>query len=207
MTVGLTGGSGTGKSSAARIFAEKNFVVIDFDKLSRKVCEKGSACLSELCGYFGNSIMADDGSLIRKKLGEIVFSDSAKLGILNKITHKYILEEAEKIMAENRDKKILLDAPLLFEAELDKKCDFVVSVTAPADKRARRIERRDGISAESAKKRIQSQKSDEYYTSRSDFVIRNDGDISQLERRTYEIIDEIIRENRKRGKTNNYDIY
>lgn len=200
MTVGLTGGSGTGKSSAARLFAKKNFIVIDFDKLSRKVCEKGSACLSELRAFFGDDIIADDGSLIRKKLGEIVFSDSEKLGILNEITHKYILEEAERTMAKNRGKNILLDAPLLFEAELDKKCDFVVCVTAPSDKRAQRIEKRDKISAESAKKRIYSQKSDEYYTSRSDFVIRNDGDISQFEKRTYEIIGEIIKEKSETGQ-------
>ena len=95
MIIGLTGSSGSGKSVAAKFFAQKDFFVIDFDEISREICNKGEPCLNELTEQFGCDIIDSDGNLLRKKLGNIVFADSEKLKILNRITHKYILQKAD----------------------------------------------------------------------------------------------------------------
>ncbi len=176
MIIGITGGSGTGKSLASEFFKENGFLVIDFDKISRDVSKKGSDSLRELHLVFGDAILNPDGTLSRKKLGEIVFSDKEKLAILNEITHKYIIKEAIKIKETTDAKNIIYDAPLLFEAGLDRECDFVISVLADKEKRIERIMKRDSISMEYAKRRIESQKCDEFYIEKSDFSVYNNGD-------------------------------
>ena len=102
MIIGLTGGSGCGKSSASRFFEEKGFVIIDFDALSKKVSTKGSKCLDEIRQVFGDDVFAPDGTLMRRTLGDIVFSDKKKLSILTSITHKYILKECDILLEEDK---------------------------------------------------------------------------------------------------------
>ena len=146
MIIGLTGGSGVGKSCASEVFEAEGFLIIDFDKISRDVTSAGSECLAELTQFFGDSILNADQSLNRRLLGEIVFSDKEKLSALNRITHKHILKKSDEITNANKDKNIIFDAPLLFEAGLEKKCDYVVSVLADIQNRIERICRRDSIS-------------------------------------------------------------
>ena len=100
MIIGLTGGSGCGKSCGARVFAKAGFVVLDFDKIAREVCSAGSECLEEIKIHFGNEIILPDGSLNRQALGAIVFADEKLLSILTKITHKYILKETDALIEE-----------------------------------------------------------------------------------------------------------
>ena len=173
MVVGLTGGTGAGKSTVAALFAENGWTVVDFDRISREVCGAGSACLVELTTAFGQEILLPDGSLDRKKLGAMVFGDAARLCILNEITHKYIIEAARQRLADGGN--ILLDAPLLFEAGLDAWCDKIVCVTADDAVRAARIMARDGISREAAAARIGSQRTQAELIQKSDMVIENNG--------------------------------
>ncbi len=180
MIIGLTGGSGCGKSLASQFFEEKGFVIIDFDALSREVTSGGSECLDEIRKEFGDDVIAPDGTLMRRKLGDIVFSDQKKLSTLNSITHKYILAEANKLVEENKYKNIIFDAPLLFEAGLHDKCDYTIAICAEKDVRINRIANRDNISTESAKKRIESQKDDSFYIEKSNFSVRNDKDDKNL---------------------------
>ena len=173
MIIGMTGGSGTGKTKASEFFDKKGYIVIDCDKLSRKVCEKGTPCLAELKDFFGEKIIAPDGTLMRRELGRIVFNDKSSLDRLNEITHKYITQELECIIKANGGRDILIDAPLLFEAGLEKICDKTLCILADRDVRIRRIMKRDSISCDDAKDRISSQKDDEYYISRCDCAVYN----------------------------------
>jgi len=180
MIIGLTGGSGTGKSSASRFFEKNGFIIIDFDALSKKVSTKGSKCLDEIREVFGDEVFAPDGTLMRRTLGDIVFSDKKKLSILTSVTHKYILKECDILLKEYEGKNIIFDAPLLFEADLHKKCDYTIAICADEDIRTERIALRDGISKESAKKRIESQKDDNFYIEKSDFTVYNNEGIDSL---------------------------
>ena len=180
MIIGLTGKTGSGKSTAARIFEEDGFFVLDFDRISRDTTKKGSPCLDELVNCFGKEIITSDGELDRKLLGQIVFSDSQKLARLNEVSHKYILEESEKIMDAHKGKNLILDAPLLFEAGLEKRCDFVVGVIAPIDERVKRICKRDGIDKSLAMKRINNQKPDSFFRKNCDFIIENNKDTEHM---------------------------
>lgn len=181
MIIGLTGGSGVGKSCASEVFEAEGFLIIDFDKISRDVTSAGSECLAELTQFFGDSILNADQSLNRRLLGEIVFSDKEKLSALNRITHKHILKKSDEITNANKDKNIIFDAPLLFEAGLEKKCDYVVSVLADIQNRIERICRRDSISEDIARNRIRSQHDDDYYINKSDFCVYNNSNIENLE--------------------------
>lgn len=186
MIIGLTGGSGTGKSSACAFFEKKGFLILDLDKVSRKVCRKGEKCLDEIAEYFGTDILDQNGELIRRKLGDIVFSDRKKLEMLNKITHKYLIEETEKFISENKDKNIVLDAAVLFESGADSLCTHTLCVLSSVENRLRRITERDNISEESAKNRISSQPDDGFYISRCDAAVHNDSDIDGLYRQLEE---------------------
>lgn len=190
MIIGLTGSSGSGKSVAANFFSNRGFYIMDFDKIARDVCAPGTPCLAELAENFGSGIIAADGSLMRKALGDMVFSDAKKLETLNATTRKYILAEAKKRRAEceSQGKDAVYDAPLLFEAGLDKECDFVIAIVADRQTRIERIMARDGISLDTACGRLDSQHPNDYYERRSDFCVHNDDTENEL----YAKLDDIL---------------
>ncbi len=174
--IGLTGQSGAGKTTVSRVFSQNGFAVIDADIISREVTEKGQPCLTELSEAFGSDIINSDGTLNRKRLGSIVFSDREKLRQLNGIIYPYIIyriiSRIDELSEEGRE-LILLDAPTLFEANADDLCDLIISVTADESIRMSRIIARDNITPEAAKKRFESQYSEHFFVNHSDFVIIN----------------------------------
>lgn len=174
--VGLTGGSGVGKSVAAAEMAKFGFEIIDCDAISREICEAGSPCLAQIAEVFGSEMLQADGSLNRRALGEVVFADEAELEKLNAIVHPLITAEVKRRLEESKEEYLLIDAPLLIEAGLDTLCDTVVAVVAPGEDRVERILKRDGVSETVARGRLASQREDEFYLGRADFVILNDGD-------------------------------
>ncbi len=183
--IGLSGGSGSGKTTAAAVMASLGAAVIDTDRVYRDLCVPGSPCLSELAGVFGKEILLPDGALDRKKLGALVFSDAAARLRLNAITHAYIAEKTKRLIKEydaSGMEAVVIDAPLLFESGFDAFCDITVGVTAPLDVRMARIIARDGLTAEEAEKRIASQLSDEELSRRCDFIIENRGTNEELVR-------------------------
>lgn len=194
MIIGLTGGSGSGKSCAAGYFEKKGFLILDFDQISRDVAMPGSDCVKEIEKVFGSNLTSDSGELNRRALGEIVFADEKKLEILNKITHKYILKKADSIIEENQDRDMIFDAPLLFQAGLDKKCDYVISILADRHLRIRRICQRDAISPETAQNRLSRQPSDEFYLAKSDLCVYNNNGIPQLEKELHQFLRSITDE-------------
>lgn len=178
IVVGLTGQTGAGKSTVSRIFAENGFMVINADFVARQVMDKGSPCLAEVVETFGMDILESDGSLDRKKLAGMVFTDKTKLETLNTITYPYITREILQqinIFSGMGKSFILLDAPTLFESRADDFCEIVISVLAEKEIRKQRIISRDNLTPEQAQNRMNSQLSEEYFISRSDYTINNNG--------------------------------
>lgn len=181
--VGLTGQTGAGKSTVSKIFASNGFAVINADIVARQVVEKGSKCLAEIEEFFGTDVIDGDGNLDRKKLAGIVFSDKAKLETLNTITYPYITGEILRQINEfvEHDRKlILLDAPTLFESRADDFCEIIISVLADADIREKRIIQRDGLTSEQARKRMESQLDEEFFSTHSDYIIHNNSNIETV---------------------------
>ena len=192
-TVGLTGQSGAGKTMVSEIFAQRGFGVINCDQVARDVTAPMCECIFDLYQYFPECIDKKTMTLDRRALGKIVFADREKLELLNHTIFRYIRKEINWRIANMAPdlKYILLDAPTLFEAGMDERCDFVVSVTAAEEIRLRRVMERDGLDEESAKERFSSQHSTEFFEKNSDYVIRNDGSMEDVIRQTEEVIERI----------------
>ncbi len=192
--VGLTGQSGAGKTTVCKVFAESGFAIINADKISRMVMEKGTPCLAEVTECFGKSILNGDGSLDRQKLANIVFNDKEKLKQLNAISHPYITTEILNMINKyggEGSKYVLLDAPTLFESGADDFCDLIISVTAPERLRTERIAARDGLTAEQIKERFSSQRTEEFFINHSDFIIKNHGTVTELIEKVREVAEKI----------------
>lgn len=189
MVYGLTGGTGSGKTTVCGYLEEMGYTVIDADKVARSLTEPGSAVLNLIAETFGKEILAEDGSLIRKKLGDIVFNNKEKLKQLNDImgpamdeAFKSALDEASM---ENPYSKVFFDAPTLYESGREKMVDKVWVVAAGLETRIKRIMDRDGLSREQVLARMANQLPEEEKIRRADVVIYNDGTLEDL-RRTVE---------------------
>ena len=189
--VGLTGQSGAGKTLVSSLFEEQGFYVINADEVSREVTQKGSPCLDEIAGYFGDGVLLPDGSMDRRAVGNIVFSDGKKLKELEGIIFPYIIRNITELADSHPDRDILLDAPTLFNAGLEKICTCTVAVTAERSLRIKRITERDGISEESAVKRIESQRDERFFIENCDYIIDNSTTKEELEMKTKAVIDKI----------------
>ena len=181
--LGLTGPSGAGKSEVARVLEEKGYPLVDADSLVREVQRPGSPCLAALAEAFSPDILRPDGSLDRQKLAALAYCSPEQTQRHNRIVHPAVIalsEERFRQAAEAGAEAAVLDAPLLFESGMDRLCGRTVAVLAPAGERLRRIRQRDGLTEEQAKIRMGAQPSDDYYTARASFVIRNDGSAARL---------------------------
>ena len=194
LVIGLTGQTGAGKSTVSKIFAENEFAVINADLISRKVVEKGEKCLDELTEIFSPCILNDDGTLNRKVLGGIVFTDKTKLEMLNSIIYPYITSEILNEIrnySESGYKLILLDAPTLFESHADDFCEIIISVIADEKIREKRIIERDGLTQKQAQDRMNSQHDADFFAANSDFVIENNDTIDTVNGISKEVSDKI----------------
>lgn len=189
--VGITGGSGCGKSEAAGVIRSLGYGVLDADKLCRRVVLPGMPALEEIRTKFGDAVILPDGTLDRKKLGAIVFSDSEKLSWLNQIMFSHVMQETKKRLEQAEGDLYFLDAPLLFEYGLEKSCRAVVAVLADREKRIERIMLRDGLSRENAILRINSQNKDEFYLEKSDYVVYNNSTRDALSAQIMKIIKQL----------------
>lgn len=197
--IGFTGMSGAGKTSILRHISS-DIAVVDCDKIARVVAAKGSECLEEIKAAFGNEVIAEDGGLNRKKLGSIVFADSAKNDLLKRIIYPYISYEVILRIRQaqnNGEGFIILDAPTLFESKINTLCNTVVSVVAEKEVVLGRICKRDSISLEQAQNRLASQQSKDFYIKSSDFIIENNGEIGTAYAKADEIIGKIKGNNEK----------
>ena len=194
--IGLTGGIASGKSTVAQLFRDWGAYVADADEISRRALDPGTDCYDNTVAAFGRDILFADGTVDRKKVAGIVFSDQEALAILNGIIHPYVREtiraNSEKAFAEASDRLIVWDVPLLFETGYEKEVVKTVVVTARQDIRVQRIVDRDGSTKASALRRIRNQMPDREKVRRADIVIRNNGSLDELEQRTREVFDELL---------------
>ncbi len=177
MTVyGLTGKTGAGKSTVAAFLKEKGFYIIDGDVIARHITDKGKPALKLLAEYFGEDIINDDGTLNRRLLACRAFASRENTDKLNLITHPLITEEFEaeikKAEREGYDKAVI-DAAALLESECKNLYSKIIVVYAPEEMRLKRILSRDGITEEEAETRMKAQKSDEYYFSHADIIVKS----------------------------------
>ncbi len=194
--IGLTGGIASGKTTISNILKELGAIIIDADKIARKVVEKSSPALKDIEENFGRDVLFKNGKLDRKKLGNIVFNDTGSLKKLNEIIHPYIVE---KIIDEiNHYKKtynnrvIILDAALLIELNLMDLVEEVWLIVVPEEMQLGRLVERDNISANQAQKRIDAQIPLEDKKKYADLIIDNSKDLTYLQAQIEENWERII---------------
>lgn len=173
--LGLTGPTGAGKSYVANQLQQLGFYVVDADRIARSLTQKGSPLLPQLERTFGKGILLD-GVLDRKELARRAFQDETHQKMLNEIIHPAVIQRAKEEIEDFSKKgytKFVLDVPLLFESGMDTMCHQTVSVLADEAIRKRRILSRDGLTETQARQRLQIQKPDSFYQTRSDKVLWN----------------------------------
>jgi dephospho-CoA kinase len=180
MRIGLTGGIGSGKSTAARRFAELGALVIDADAVAREVVEPGTEGLAAVVAEFGPQVL-DGDRLDRPALAKVVFADDTARERLNGILHPRIRARvAERIAAAPAGTVVVQDVPLLVETGQAGDYDLVVVVEAPAELRVQRLGRDRGMPAEQVRARMAAQASDEQRRAAADVVLVNDAGPDEL---------------------------
>ena len=172
MIIGITGGTGCGKTTLLKVIAEKGGLILDCDAIYHQLLTTDASLLKAIENRFPGTV--EDGQLQRKKLGSVVFSDESALLDLNKITHSAIKEEVLRRL-ESRPKLAAIDAIALFEGGLAELCGITVAVTAPAEVRVQRLMKRDSISENYARSRIAAQHDEAWFRQRCDWILENNG--------------------------------
>ncbi len=181
MVIGLTGHSGSGKTTAAKIFEDCGFLHIDCDKMVHDEIYTDPAVVSKINDAFGT---VSDGRIDRKALAKIIFSDKTEYNKLMSLVKPFI--ESALIDKISRADDVLVDAPMLFEFDLAHLCDKTVGIVS--DNALSRIIERDGISEADATARLKNQKPADFYAAHCDYLIINNGTLSELTQSVQQII-------------------
>ena len=197
--IGLTGQSGAGKGTVAALFAEHGIPSVDADAVYHELLLPPSPCLDELVNEFTDAILYEDGTLNRPALATLVFEQSpkgkARHRRLNEITHRYVIERTVALLAEYERqgcKAAIIDAPLLIEAGLHKKCDRVIAVLADRDIRIQRLMQRDGLNREQVCQRLDAQPDISFYIEHADILIYNEGTEQELRSDLPSLLEEVL---------------
>jgi dephospho-CoA kinase len=183
LTVGLTGGIGSGKSAVTRLLAEAGAVVVDADLVAREVVEPGTPGLARLVERFGPEILRPDGTLDRAALGTRAFGDPEALAALNAIVHPLVGDRTAELLEQARAagaRVVVHDVPLLVESGLAPMYDVVVVVAASAQTQHDRLVRLRGMSSQEAQQRIDAQAPLADKLAVATHVIDNDGPVEEL---------------------------
>lgn len=173
LRVGLTGGIGSGKSTVARIFEILQVPVYNADNAARQLMNEDPSVREAVINTFGEKSYSNN-TLDKKFISELVFNDPAQLALLNAIVHPATLTHAKKWFDSQVGLYAVKEAALLFEAGAEKELDYVIGVSSPLSLRIKRIQERDGLSAEDIELRMGKQMNEEEKLKRCDYVLYND---------------------------------
>ncbi len=182
--IGMTGGIGCGKNKVAEMFNQLGFYTIDSDVSSRKVMEKGEPAYEKIVSVFGESILDEQGNILRKKLGHIVFNNKEKLKMLENIVHpaiyKYEKKERSKIFGRNDKAVVITHAALIIESKSIDKYDALIVISCPDEIQVKRVTERDNCSEEKARNIVSHQMPNAERLKYADFIIDNSSTLDDL---------------------------
>ena len=187
---GLTGNIGSGKSTVAAMLREAGIPVLDADRISRDVTAPGGKAYDAVVRAFGKGIVRDDGSIDRKRLGEIVFADPASRERLERITHPAILEGMKEAIADverEGHRAVVVEATLIHESGRRGLFEVVISVTCDRETAISRLAVRDGMSRDEAEARLRAQMNADRKAGASDYVIDNSASLAETARQVNQI--------------------
>lgn len=179
--LGLTGSIATGKSTLSQIFKAYGFPIVDADVIAHEIVKPGTKGLANIIANFGPDVLAADGQLDRKKLGQLVFADPKKRALLNRLNGQLIRQEIFRQVDQLKVQAvplIILDIPLLYESHYEAHTDGVMIAYVPKNIEVKRLMQRDGIAQTAALQRIDSQMSIEDKRQLADFLIDNTQDVT-----------------------------
>lgn len=177
--VGLTGGIGTGKSSALKAFESLGAATVCLDRIAKEQAKPGREGYKAIVKAFGPCILKEDKSINRALLGEVIFSDSRAKAGLERATHPLILKEMKRLIGKLKG-LVVVDVPLLFEKNLQKNFDATMVIACKPEKQIKRIIKRDGLSSQEARLRVKAQMPLDEKRRMADVTIDNDKDIKRL---------------------------
>ncbi len=188
--LGITGGIGSGKSTVSAILRERGVLVLDADQISRDVTASGGIAMDEIAEVFGKRSVSADGSLNRRYVSSIVFSDNTKLDLLSAIIHKYVFIHIDEQLEKERVKKtkcVVLDVPIPVRKGFVDHCNQIWTVTCDEPVKLQRLVDR-GMDLDDAKRRIAVQMTDDEYSQLADHVIDNSGTLEELQEKVDALI-------------------
>ena len=189
--IGITGRSGSGKSTVTRLYAARGFPCIDADEVSRAVLQPGSPCLARLQKAFGSDIVEADGTLRRRLLADRAFATPEGTARLTAITHPEILRRIDAWLQEQRAAGAALafvDGAVIVGTPFESRCDAILLVAAPQEQSVARICARDGISPEMARRRLGAQTPEQTLRRAARYVLENDSTPQRLEERALALL-------------------
>ena len=181
MLIGLTGGIGSGKSAAARMFAAHGICIADTDQAAREVVAPGQPALAAIARHFGRQVLTADGSLDRKAMRQLVFANPAERQWLEQLTHPLIRQLVEQQLAAASSPYAILVSPLLIESGQHQRVQRVLVIDLAPELQIERTLARDSVSAEQVTPIMQAQLGREQRLACADDIIDNSGSMTELE--------------------------
>lgn len=189
--IGITGGIASGKSNVCNILKSMGYPLIDCDQINLELSKKDGPIYTAILNRFGEDYLDDNGEINRKKLGKLIFNNSAAKLVLDQVTHPIILEEIKNQIKAIPDGLIFVEIPLLFEAKYEFLCDKIICVFLNKKEQVIRLMQREGIDEDYALSKIHSQMDLYLKKELSDYVINSQGSFDATHKQVVEVIKQI----------------